>query len=47
VVASSLVVAAALIAGAIYLIIDMDVPFNGPIQVSPAPLQRAIVELRR
>lgn len=47
VVMSSLVVSAALIAGAIYLILDMDVPFNGPIQVSPAPLQRAIAELKR
>ena len=47
VVATSLIVSAALIAGAIYLILDMDVPFAGPIQVSPAPLQRAIAELRR
>lgn len=47
VVVTGLVVSAVLIAGAIYLIVDMDVPFDGPIQVSPAPLQRAIVELRR
>lgn len=47
VVVTSFVVSAALIAGAIYLIIDMNVPFRGPIQVSPAPLERAMVELRR
>lgn len=38
---------AALIAAAIYLIIDMDVPFSGPIQVSPKPLLRAVVEMQR
>lgn len=47
VVITSFVASSALVAGAIYLIMDMDVPFSGPIQVSPAPLQRAIVELRR
>jgi hypothetical protein len=36
-----------LIAGAIYLILDMDIPFSGPIQISPAPLQRALAELQR
>jgi len=41
------VVSAALIAGAIYLILDMDVPFSGPIQISPAPLERALAELQR
>jgi hypothetical protein len=41
------VVSAALIAGALYLILDMDVPFSGPIQISPAPLQRALVELQQ
>ncbi|TPN76044.1 DUF4239 domain-containing protein [Mesorhizobium sp. CU2] len=34
-----------LVAAAIYLIIDMDSPFSGPIQVSPAPLQRALAEM--
>ena len=38
---------AALIAGAIYLILDMDVPFDGTIQVSPAPLERVVAELKR
>lgn len=41
------VAAAALIGGAIYLIVDMDAPFEGPIQVSSAPLQRALTEMRR
>jgi hypothetical protein len=41
------VVSAVLIAGALYLILDMDVPFSGPIQISPAPLQRALAELQR
>ncbi|WP_246686812.1 hypothetical protein [Mesorhizobium sp. B2-4-19] len=41
------VVSAALIAGAIYLILDMDVPFPGTIQISPAPLERALAELQR
>ena len=42
----SLVLASLLVASAIYLILDMDVPFAGPIQVSPAPLERAIAEMR-
>jgi hypothetical protein len=46
VVTTSFVVSAALIAGAIYLILDMDVPFDGTIQVSPAPLVRAEAEMR-
>lgn len=41
------VVSAALVAAAIYLIIDMDQPFSGPIQISPAPLQRALAELKQ
>lgn len=44
---ASFVGSAALIAAAIYLIIDMDVPFSGPIQVSPKPLLRAVVEMQR
>ena len=46
VVVSSLVVASLLVASAIYLILDMDVPFTGPIQVSFAPLERAIAEMQ-
>jgi len=47
VVVTSFIAAAALIGGAIYLIVDMDSPFQGPIQISPAPLQRALAEMRR
>ena len=47
VVRTCFVVSAALIAGAIYLILDMDVPFDGTIQVSPAPLERVVAELKR
>jgi hypothetical protein len=47
VVVTTLVAAAFLIAASIYLILDMDVPFSGPIQISPAPLQRAAEQLRR
>ena len=32
---------------AIYLILDMHGPFDGPIQLSSAPLQRALAELER
>jgi len=47
VVATTLLVSAFLIAGSIYLILDMNVPFSGPIKISPAPLQRAEEQLRR
>lgn len=47
IVVTSFVAASALVGGAIYLIVDMDAPFEGPIQISPAPLQRALVEMRR
>jgi len=46
-VVATLVVSAGLIAGSIYLILDMDVPFSGPIQISPAPLVRAQEQLSR
>ena len=44
---STLVVAALLISASVYLILDMDVPFSGPIQISLAPLQRAAEQMRR
>jgi len=47
VVVTSFVLASALISGALYLIVDMDSPFDGPIQVSSAPLQRVLAEIRR
>ena len=39
--------ASLLFAGAFYLILDMDRPFAGPVQVSPAPLQRVLAEMQR
>lgn len=44
-IAGTVLVSAALAAAAIYLIVDMETPFSGPIQISPAPLQRALAEL--
>ncbi|MGX8008498.1 bestrophin-like domain [Mesorhizobium sp. ORM8.1] len=39
------IVSGALASAALYLILDMDTPFTGPIQVSTTPLQRALTEL--
>ena len=47
VVAITLVISAFLISGSIYLILDMDVPFSGPIKISPAPLLRAEEQMHR
>ena len=47
VVATTLVVAALLLSGSIYLIIDMDNAFFGSIQISPAPLERALEQMQR
>ena len=47
VVVISLVSASALVSCALYLIIDMDEPFNGPIQISSAPLQRTLAEVSK
>jgi hypothetical protein len=47
VVLTSFVLSSALISGALYLIVDMDAPFGGPIQVSSAPLQRVMAEIHR
>jgi hypothetical protein len=38
-------VSALLIAASVYLVLDMNVPFAGPIQVSDAPLRRALAEI--
>ncbi len=46
VVVTGFVASAALIAAAVCLILDMDVPFGGPIQVSTAPLERAIAQVQ-
>ena len=40
------IAAAALIAATLYLIMDMEQPFDGPIRVSPAPIERALGEIR-
>ncbi len=42
----SFIVAAGLISTAFYLVLDMDIPFHGPIQISDAPLRRALMEVR-
>jgi hypothetical protein len=47
VVVSTLVVSAFLISGAVYLMLDMGLPFSGPIQISPAPLLRVLEHLQR
>jgi hypothetical protein len=47
VVVTSFVFASALISGALYLVVDMDEPFKGPIQISAAPLQRVLAEIRK
>jgi hypothetical protein len=44
--ATSFVVAALLISGALYLILDMDAPASGLIQASDHPLQHALSELQ-
>jgi hypothetical protein len=43
----TLVTSAILISGSLYLIMDMDTAFTGPIQVTSKPAQRALLELRR
>ncbi len=47
IVVGSFLVSSMLVAAAIYLVLDMDVPFEGLIRVSPQPLERAIVEIMR
>lgn len=46
VVVGSLVLAAVLVSATIYLILDMDAPFTGPIQVSRTPMLRVIAEMK-
>jgi len=43
----SLCVAAFLVSAAVFLIIDMDDPYSGPVYVSFAPIERAIHEMQR
>jgi len=44
---TSFVVSAVLLAGTVYLTLDMNIPFDGTIQVSPTPLERAVAELMK
>jgi hypothetical protein len=41
------VIAAFLISASIYLVLDMDIPFAGIIQISDTPLRRALAELQQ
>ena len=45
VVLSCLLIAAVLAAASIYLVLDMDIPFAGTIQISDAPLRRALAAI--
>ncbi|MCX5497504.1 DUF4239 domain-containing protein [Kaistia dalseonensis] len=47
VVVTMFVVSAGLLASSLYLILDMGVPFTGPIQVSNEPMIRALAEMQR
>lgn len=47
VVAASLCLAAFLVSAAVFLIIDMDEPYSGPVSVSSEPLGHALLEMRR
>jgi len=47
IVMSMFLVAAFLISASIYLVLDMDIPFAGMIQISDAPLRRALAELQQ
>ncbi|AMR67581.1 bestrophin-like domain [Aquipseudomonas alcaligenes] len=45
-VVSMFTISALLIAASVYLVLDMDIPFHGPIQISDAPLRRALAEMQ-
>ena len=47
VVATSFVLAALLISGALYLILDMDTPATGLIQTSNGPFEKALAQFQR
>ncbi len=46
-VVTSFLASSLLLAGSILLILDMDAPFTGPVQVSAAPLLRVVAEMER
>lgn len=45
VVISSFISASLLISGAFYLVLDMNIPFDGPIQISDQPLRRVLAQM--
>ena len=45
--AVALMLAALSVSGAIFLILELDIPFDGMIQISPAPLRNALEHLER
>jgi hypothetical protein len=47
VVISMLLVSAMLISASLYLVLDMDLPFAGPIRISYQPYHRALVEIEK
>ncbi|MBB3932736.1 hypothetical protein GGR25_003800 [Kaistia hirudinis] len=47
IVVTGFVVSSALLSGAIFMILDMGRPFDGPIQASSAPFEHALTELKR
>lgn len=46
VVIAMFVVSAMFIAASVYVVLDMDIPFSGAIQISDAPLRRALAEMK-
>lgn len=43
---SMVIVSAFLISSSLYLVLDMNEPFSGPISISDMPLKRALIEIR-
>jgi len=41
----AVMLAALSVAGAIFLILELDMPFDGVIQISPAPMRNALIHL--
>jgi hypothetical protein len=46
VVVSMLLISAMLISSSLYLVLDMDIPFKGPIRISYQPYHRALSEIK-
>jgi hypothetical protein len=40
------IISSLLIAASVYLVLDMNVPFHGPIQISDEPLRRALAVMQ-